>query len=440
MKSWVPFEAVTALRFLREGSKQTLAIVSGVAIGVGVIVFMSAMLTSLQGNFVTRVLMSQAHIEILPPEEEARALRPGTAGVIYAALVQRPTQRLRSIDQWQGITAQLRRRTDIAVVAPTVSAAALAVRGDASRSIALTGMDAADYFRIVKIPGYVTHGVATLTSDDILIGSELARQLGVSVGDKLNVVAASAVTRTLTVSGIFDLGNKGANERSTFVALRTAQSLADLDGGVTSIEMSVHDLYAAEVIAQSVRASTGARAESWITTNAQMFSTLSAQEMSFTTIRAFVALSVAFGVASVLIVSVIQRSQDIGILRAMGATQRQMLRVFLLQGGVLGGAGAIAGSALGRRCARVLPHPGAPGGRQRALSADGDARTVRVVDRAGRRDRRAGGRAAGDLGGPPRPGGCDPCLTPRRSSGSSTSRSRTRSASRTPSRCCMTST
>jgi lipoprotein-releasing system permease protein len=74
---------------------------------------------------------------------------------------------------------------------------------------------------------------------------------------------------------------------------------------------------------------------------------LSAQEMSFTTIQGFVALSVAFGVASVLIVSVIQRSQDIGILRAMGATQSQMLRVFLLQGGILGGLGSVAGSSLG---------------------------------------------------------------------------------------------
>jgi lipoprotein-releasing system permease protein len=293
------------------------------------------------------VLMSQAHIQILPPEESARPLRGPESGVIYANVIQRPTQRLRSIDQWQSITAQLRRRADIAVVTPTVSAAALAVRGNASRSITLTGINDDEYFRIVRIPEYITAGEPRLTGDDIIIGSELARLLGVSVGDKLNVIAASTTTRSLTVSAVFDLGNKGANERSTFVALRTAQSLAGLNGGVTAIDMTVHDLYAAEVVAQSVTASTGAKAESWIVTNAQLFSTLSAQEMSFTTIQGFVALSVAFGVASVLIVSVIQRSQDIGILRAMGATQYQMLRVFLLQGAILGGLGATAGSALG---------------------------------------------------------------------------------------------
>jgi lipoprotein-releasing system permease protein len=93
MKAWIPFEGVTAIRFLREGRLQTLAIVSGVAIGVGVIVFMSAMLTSLQGNFITRVLMSSPHIQILPPEETARVLRPDASGVTYARVIQKPAQR-----------------------------------------------------------------------------------------------------------------------------------------------------------------------------------------------------------------------------------------------------------------------------------------------------------------------------------------------------------
>lgn len=347
MKTWIPFEVVTAIRFLREGRMQTLAIVSGVAIGVGVIVFMSAMLTSLQGNFITRVLMSAPHIQILPPDEVARVLRTDVRGVSYSDVMQRPAQRLRAIDQWQTIVAQARDRADIDVVAPTVSAAALAVRGAASRSVTLTGIEPLVYFRIVKIPDHMTLGLATLTSDQVLIGSELAKDLAVTVGDKLTIAAASASPRSLTVSGIFDLGNKGVNSHTIFVALRTAQSLANLTGGVTSIDITVRDIYAADAVATAVSASTGVLAESWITTNAQLFSTLSAQEMSFTTIRVFVGLSVAFGVASVLIVSVIQRSQDIGILRAMGATQHQVLRVFLLQGGVLGFFGASVGVMLG---------------------------------------------------------------------------------------------
>jgi lipoprotein-releasing system permease protein len=101
------------------------------------------------------------------------------------------------------------------------------------------------------------------------------------------------------------------------------------------------------VIAQEISVGTGRTADSWIKTNAQFFTAINAQKLSFGVIRLFVGLSVAFGIASVLVVSVIQRSKDIGILRAMGTSQRQILRVFLLQGALLGFLGSIVGSALG---------------------------------------------------------------------------------------------
>jgi lipoprotein-releasing system permease protein len=190
-------------------------------------------------------------------------------------------------------------------------------------------------------------GQARVSTEDILVGLELAKDLGVTLSDKLTVTAANGASRVLTIAGIFDLGNKGANQRSTFVALRTAQTLAKLVGGVTSIDLTVTDIYAAETIARRVQAATGIEADSWIKTNAQFFTAVAAQQSSNTLIRLFVALSVAFGIASVLVVSVIQRSKDIGILRAMGTSQGQILRVFLLQGGLLGLAGSIVGAFAG---------------------------------------------------------------------------------------------
>jgi len=347
MNGWAPFEWITAIRFLREGRMQTLFIITGVAIGVAVIVFMSALLSSLQANFIKRVLTSQPHIQITPPDEIARPLRVASKDVSPAFIIQRPTQRLRSIDQWQTITALVAQRDEVTNVSPTVAVSALAVRGDASRSISLTGIDPEAYFKIVKIPEYIVLGVARITSEDIMIGIELAKDLGVTLGDKLNVTAASGAARTLTISAIFDLGNKGANQRSTFVALRTAQALSNLVGGVTTIDITVRDVYAAETTAQEVGALTGMQVDSWIKTNAQFFTAVNAQKISNTTIRVFVGLSVAFGIASVLVVSVIQRSRDIGILRAMGTTKGQILRVFLLQGAVVGFIGSLVGSACG---------------------------------------------------------------------------------------------
>lgn len=342
----MPFEWIVALRFLREGRMQTLFIVCGVAIGVAVIVFMSALLTGMQANFVRRVLTSQAHIQLLPPKEVARSLG-GAGGAVEGAIVQPPLQRLKSIDQWQALLEQIRAMPEVLVVAPSATGSALVVRGDASRAISLVGIEPELYFRIVTLPEKIIAGTTRLTTSDILIGTELASDLGVGVGDKLRVSSAQSSGNTLTISGIFDLGNKAANQRTTYVALHTAQSLLGLAGGVSSIDVTVREVYGAEDTAQRIMAATGVEADSWIRTNAQFFAAVNAQQTSNTAIRFFVGLSVAFGIASVLVVSVVQRGKEIGILRAMGITRGQILRVFLLQGGLLGLAGAVVGAVVG---------------------------------------------------------------------------------------------
>lgn len=346
MNPWLPFEWIVASRFLREGRLQTSFIVGGVAIGVAVIVFMSALLAGLQANFIRRVLTAQPHIQLLPPKETVRALRGGD-DVHESALLQPPLQRLKSIDQWQAVAAQIRTMPQVLVVSPAAGGSALVVRGEASRAITLYGVEPDLYFRIVALPDKVVRGSARLTSTDIVIGTELASDLGVGVGDKLRVTAANQASNVLNVSGIVDLGNKGANQRSTFVALHAAQSLLGLVGGVSSIDITVRDVYAAEAVARDITAATGVEADSWITTNAQFFSAVQAQVTANTAIRVFVGLSVAFGIASVLFVSVVQKSKEIGILRATGISRGQIMRVFVLQGGLLGLLGSIAGSAIG---------------------------------------------------------------------------------------------
>jgi lipoprotein-releasing system permease protein len=371
MTRWLPFEWIVATRFLREGRVQTAFIVGGVAIGVAVIVFMSALLSGLQANFIRRVLSAQPHIQLLPPKEVARVLGAGE-GVVEDATVQPPLQRLKSIDQWQSIAAQIRAMPGVLVVSPSAAGSALAVRGDASRAISLDGIEPELYYAIVALPDKIVQGSARLSSTDILIGTDLASDLGVGVSDKLRIGAASGAGIVLTVAGIFDLGNKGANMRNTFVALRTAQSLLGLVGGVSSIDVTVRDVYAAETIAQRITAATGVEADSWIATNAQFFTAVQAQVNANTAIRFFVGLSVAFGIASVLFVSVVQKSREIGILRAMGISRGQILRVFLLQGGLLGLGGSLAGCVVGAAALAVW--------QRTALGADGQPMVPITLD------------------------------------------------------------
>jgi len=348
--TWLPFEWIVAIRFLREGRLQTLFIITGVAIGVGVIVFMSALLSGLQANFIRRVLSSQSHIQLVQPQQVTRPLRSGAdapQGQVEGAIVQPPLQQTKSIDQWQAIVAQVRSMPDVNVVSPVATGPVLVVRGNATRAVTVSGIEPETYFRIVDFSDKLLRGSLRMSGSDILIGNELSSDLGVDVGDKLHITAANGATSVLTISGVFDLGNKGANQRTTLTVLHTAQSLLQMPGGVTTIEVTLQDIYAAEVIAQRIAALTGVEADSWIKNSAQFFAAVKAQSTANTAIRFFVGLSVAFGIASVLVVSVVQKSREIGILRAMGISRAQILRLFLLQGGLLGLGGSLAGCAVG---------------------------------------------------------------------------------------------
>jgi len=348
--TWLPFEWIVAIRFLREGRLQTLFIIAGVAIGVGVIVFMSALLSGLQANIIRRVLSTQSHVQLVQPQQVTRQLRIGadaSQGQLEGAIVQPPLQQTKSIDQWQAIVAQVRAMPDVKVVSPVATGPVLLVRGNATRAVTVSGIEPETYFRIVDFSDKILRGSVRMAGSDILIGNELSTDLGADVGDKLHITAANGATSVLTIAGVFDLGNKGANQRNTFTVLHTAQSLLQMPGGVTTIEVTLQDIYAAEMIAQRIAGVTGVEADSWIKNSAQFFAAIKAQSTANTAIRVFVGLSVAFGIASVLVVSVVQKSREIGILRAMGISRAQILRLFLLQGGLLGFGGSLAGSAVG---------------------------------------------------------------------------------------------
>jgi lipoprotein-releasing system permease protein len=139
-----------------------------------------------------------------------------------------------------------------------------------------------------------------------------------------------------------------------FVTLKLAQTLLDLPGGVSTIELTVSDIFAAEAAAARIERETGLLAESWMKTNAQLLAAMRNQNISTGTIRVFVTLVVALGIASVLVVWVVQKQKEIGILRAMGAGRLRIMTVFLLQGGIVALSGSIVGSLLAAALVRIF--------------------------------------------------------------------------------------
>jgi lipoprotein-releasing system permease protein len=209
------------------------------------------------------------------------------------------------------------------------------------------GIDPPRYLRVIPLDDSIVEGRLDVGSGNAVVGRQLAEDLGLRLGGKLRLQAGDGRDAIVNVAGIFELGVRELDARYVYTDLKQAQSLLALPGGVTVIDVTVDDLFAADRVAARIRGLTGLQAESWMESNAQLMNALSSQSLSTRMISFFVAMSVALGIASVLAVSVAQRTREIGILRAMGTRRRQMLLVFLVQGAVLGLAGSAVGALAG---------------------------------------------------------------------------------------------
>ena len=339
----LPFAWLVCLRYLREGRMQTVLILAGVTGGAAVIIFLTTLISQLQESIIDKTLGSQAHIVMKPPQAVNLTTLPAGS---TAAIVQPRAQKLRSIDQWEAVAKLAEHARGVVAVSPILSGAGFAVRADASQPVTLLGVDAQRYQRIVVMQKYMRSGRFDVSGANTVIGVELAKDLGLTTGDKIRLVTQDNRNDLLTIAGIFDIGNRDLNRRWVYTSVKMAQSLLDLPGGITQIDLRVAQLFDAEKMALQLQAQTGLTVDSWMLTNAQLLTALKSQSVSNNLIRFFVTVIVAVGIASVLVVSVVQKQKEIGILRAMGASPRRIMTVFLLQGGLYGLVGSALGSAL----------------------------------------------------------------------------------------------
>lgn len=351
-RSWdsVWIEWRIALRFLADNPLQTLLISVAISVGAAVIVFITALIMGLQNNVIDRTLGTQAHIRI-EASRQHNILSP-VASNSYLWVQESPrAQRLQAINNWQEVRDALDNygplSEQLTAVSPLISGPAFAQKGTARASVALMGIETHRYAGIIELEDYLQAGRFSVEAGDVLIGSQLAKDLGLSVGDKLRLDAGGERQAIVDIAGIFELGVRELDSRYVYTNLKQAQALLNLPGGVTILELKIKDVFAAEYWAQRLSQLTALDVQSWMETNGQLLNALRSQSMTTQMIRVFVAMSVIFGIASVLAVSVVQRTREIGILRAMGGSQQQILRVFLLQGGLLGLAGSSLGVLIG---------------------------------------------------------------------------------------------
>lgn len=337
------FEAKVAARYLRSGGVQSLLVGLGVAVGIVAFTFIAALINGLEISLTDDVIGNLAHVTLEPKELVPELLRE-LEGREALVSVQRSNDRRPEIEGWRPIFERLLREPEVVSVAPSVTGSGFARRGEKVQPLTIIGNLPQTASAIVDLRGNVVRGAYALGTEDVLIGVELAKELGLEVGQRMRVASDRGRERVLRVRGIFDLESGSLNERVAYVDLNTAQSLFDLEGSVSRFELKVADIYDAPRVADRLQAITALEARDWIEENARLQSALRAQGSTGTLIKIFSLAAILVGVASTLLLAAVRRRAEIGILRSFGVSKRQISTIFVLQGLGVGLAGSVIGA------------------------------------------------------------------------------------------------
>jgi lipoprotein-releasing system permease protein len=314
-----------ARRFLSANRGQTALIVTGIAVGVAVQVFVGVLITSLQGTLIDRTIGGSSQVTIVPAGDGA------------------------TIADWQGMVDTARNNTNIKSVSPAADSSAFLIRSNRTVPILLRGFNLDDANKIYGIFGHIYQGRRPSAPDEVLTGKELNKQLGLNVGDRIELFTSSGSRSNLTVVGFYDLKVASLNKLWVLTSLETSQSVFGLGANITSIEMQVKDIFRADAVASDLSRALGRTdvlVENWKAQNAELLSGLQGQSVSSYLIQVFVLASVIIAIASVLAIKVLQKSREIGILKAMGIKDRSAGQIFVYQGLMLGAGGAVLGILL----------------------------------------------------------------------------------------------
>jgi len=316
-----------AARFLRTSPVQSALIAAGIAFGIGVQVFLGSLIISLQASLVDETIGSSPQVTVTSATEG----RP----VVYT----------------DEVRAALEGEPGVTTVVPTRSYSVIATQGEESVPLQVTGgeLDALD--TIYDLSGRTIEGEASLAAGEVMVGRDVAAEYGLAPGDDVTLVLPDGATDTATVSAVVDFGAAAANRTLAFVGAATAAAvLGQAADEYTAVQLQVDDVFASVGIADALAAKPaldGLSVTEWQADNEDLLSALQAQSSSSYTIQFFVLVAVALGIGSTLAISAVQKTRQIGILKAMGMKDRGTGRIFFWQAAVLGTAGAAAGVVLG---------------------------------------------------------------------------------------------
>ena len=348
------FEWFIGGRYLRARRKQafisliTILSTAGVAVGVMALIVVIAVMAGAQSEFRSRILGVQSH---------AVLMRYGGEFAEYRQIIEQLEREADVVATRPFILTQVMLRSPSGLSGAVLKG--VAPPTDIERNI--QGIGAA--LEILYAEPSATQGARGAAP--VVLGKELGRKLGVVSGETLYVISFRGVVspmghvpsmKRFHVAGFFESGMYQFDEAYAFVRLKDAQRILKLGDTVSGIEIRVDDIYQADQIAKRLAARLGFpyRIQDWMQMNANLFYALRLEKVAMFVILTLIVLVAAFNIASTLIMMVMEKTKDIAILKAMGATNRHIMRIFVIKGMMIGISGTLLGVGLGTLLCAVL--------------------------------------------------------------------------------------
>jgi lipoprotein-releasing system permease protein len=347
----VRFESRLAWRYVVTSPGQTSLTVAAVAAAVCLIIFINCLLLGVQARFIRDLIGAIAHITVKLPDPDPLPLQQ--PGLVVG--VRKQLQKRSDLKRPEALEGILSRFPHVKASASSVTGQGFVIRGVRQFGVTVRGADPLKQENITHLEDDMVGGRwLTIGVSDIVMGFKLAQDTGVQLGDTVTLLSSEGVQVAFRVAGIFDTGQNAIDGGTVFVTLRAAQQLYATGRDVNAISLKLDDPWQANRVSQMISDSLGLKTESWMVEQAQFVNAFAAQNGTRIMISIFSLAASAFGIASVLIVSVIQRSRQIGILKSMGATDNQILRIFALQGLLISLIGAALGALSGFVLLKIL--------------------------------------------------------------------------------------
>lgn len=255
----------------------------------------------------------------------------------------------------EALAASFFEHPQVTAVAPYLAGQALIARR-ASSALGISarqgftqmlGIDPARQARVLDLAIIETQAEAIGSGEGIVLGASLAQQLGVIPGDSVMVREVNGATATFTVVGTFRVGNELIDATTSYLSIPALQEFLGVGERITGYHLRLRDASRAQAVGLDLADRYGLRPLSWESLFASLVSQLRLQKAVIGVVVFLIVLVAAFGIANVLVLTVAEKTEEIAILRALGASERQVLRVFMLEGFLLGGAGTLLGALLG---------------------------------------------------------------------------------------------